>query len=407
MVEFPLLNIATAGLLLTFPWLPFELTSRVVSVLLSLGALTFFFAFTKQYFGKKIAHLSALLYAVMPYSMFYSRAVLPEPALLFFALGSLWSFGYWLQTKQLRWYLFSSIFLLIAFLLKPFIACYMFLYAVLVLHTWGKDSWKQPLLYLFPLPALAAFGWWRHWIEQFPSGIPANDWLFNGNGIRFRPAWFRWLGYERLTKLLLGFTGVVFFIAGLIPKRWNLRAIPLTSWIIWGWWLGLGLYSIVIATGSVQHDYYQVIWIPAVALTVGQGIVTLDRGLSKRLSPQYSSIAIVCLLISMWILSWQYISGFYQVNHWEYVRAGEAVDRLVPQDALVIAPAFGDTSFLFQTKRRGWPIGFEIADKIEKGATHYVTTSLDAEAKELMEQYTILEQTAEYVIIDLTRQKQP
>ena len=93
------------------------------------------------------------------------------------------------------------------------------------------------------------------------------------------------------------------------------------------------------------------------------------------------------------------------MNHWEYIHAGEAVDRLTPLDAKIIAPAFGDTQFLYQTNRIGWPIGMDIPDKINRGATFYVTTTLDDEAHELMAQYQILAQTPEYVIIDLRQPK--
>lgn len=102
-------------------------------------------------------------------------------------------------------------------------------------------------------------------------------------------------------------------------------------------------------------------------------------------------------------LSWMQIKDFYNVNHWEYQIAGQAADQLLPANAKVIAPAMGDTMFLFQTRRTGWPIGFEIEDKIKLGATHYVTSSADAEAKELEEKYTTIRKTNDYIILDLTR----
>ncbi len=59
--------------------------------------------------------------------------------------------------------------------------------------------------------------------------------------------------------------------------------------------------------------------------------------------------------------------------------------------------------FLFQTNRTGWPIGFEIDDKIELGAEYYVSTSLDDEARELLKKYHIIEQTPEFIILDLQK----
>jgi hypothetical protein len=54
---------------------------------------------------------------------------------------------------------------------------------------------------------------------------------------------------------------------------------------------------------------------------------------------------------------------------------------------MVIAPYMGDTAFLYQTNRRGWPIGGEIDKKIKAGATYYATTTRDAEFNELKSKY--------------------
>lgn len=91
------------------------------------------------------------------------------------------------------------------------------------------------------------------------------------------------------------------------------------------------------------------------------------------------------------------------MNHWEYVHTGKRVNQLLPEDAKIIAPAMGDTIFLYQTHRTGWPIGFEIQDKIEKGAEYYVTTSFDDEARELEGEYETVEKNDMYSILDLTK----
>jgi hypothetical protein len=90
------------------------------------------------------------------------------------------------------------------------------------------------------------------------------------------------------------------------------------------------------------------------------------------------------------------------------LEAGKAADRLLPTDAKVIAPYNGDTTFLYQTGRQGWPIGFDIDKKISQGAAYYVTvspTDSDTETKELAEKYTVLVRNDRFAIIDLTRKK--
>lgn len=405
MVEFPFINAATAMLIRTFPFLPLVPTSRMISILFSLGTIVSLFFLTKELSGKRVAYLTSLSYAVLPYIVYYSRAVLPEPALIFFFATSITLFVYGVKKSHFKYFFGSAVLLALAFLLKPFVVFFIPVYITVAVLQYKKTVWKQWPLYLFlltPLPFLA----WRSWIGQFPTGVPVSDWLFNGNGIRFRPAWFRWLGYERLTKLLLGFFGIVF-----LPLL--LRKLTKDVYIYLSWWLGVIVYFSVIATGNVQHDYYQVLVTPILAITIGYGVVQLYDVISKTTFLKFSKHTrhllgiIICatMYCAMIFTSFYFTKGFFNVNNWEYVEAGKRVDEVVPDNALVIAPAFGDTSFLFQTNRKGWPIGFEIDDKINKGATHYVSTSYDDEARDLEKKYFVIEKTEKYIIIDLKKKK--
>lgn len=81
------------------------------------------------------------------------------------------------------------------------------------------------------------------------------------------------------------------------------------------------------------------------------------------------------------------------------------MDKVAPNDALIIAPYMGDTAFLYQTNRRGWPIGGEIDKRIEQGADYYVTTALNDEAKSLMDIYQIIESNDQFTLIKLIPQE--
>jgi len=400
MVEFPIANALIAWIVRLMPTLDLVLVSRSFSILFSLGTTLSLYFLIQKISGKTTASLSALFFALMPFSVFYGRAILPEPALLFFMIFSLWQYHNYLEQKK-TWLSFglSALSLALAMLLKPFVIFLGPVYLILTLQKFGKKTLVHLELLLFLVISFGPFWWWRQWIEQFPSGIPANDWLFNSNQIRLRPAWFRWLFYERLTKLLLGFAGWAFIFGNLLD--FSKKKDELAIYGAWG--LGLLTYLIVIATGNVQHDYYQVITLPFVAVLLGRGATLFHSFCKKRLG-QKSALAIIgaTALVSI-ILSWQNVKGYFNVNHWEYVEAGQVVDQMTPKSAKVIAPAFGDTIFLFQTNRTGWPIGFEIDNKINKGATHYVTTSYDDEARDLEAKYQTLVKTSKYLLLDLTK----
>ena len=97
------------------------------------------------------------------------------------------------------------------------------------------------------------------------------------------------------------------------------------------------------------------------------------------------------------------VKEYYIIKHPEIIEAGKAVDRLTPKNSLVIAQYFGDTAFLYQTKRRGWPnVELPIDELIEEGAEYYASVDLSSsQTKEFMQKFITLEKTDSYVVLDL------
>jgi len=259
---------------------------------------------------------------------------------------------------------------------------------------------------------------WRRWILQYPIGIPISAWLYNGVGkgtnllpvykIRFKPAWWRWIFYERLTKLFLGFVGVIPFAAGFFSlfalegKEKLRKAAFLLSWGI-----GAFLYVSVFAAGNVQHDYYQAPLVPFVCIYLAVGILWIWSLGRRFLKARMATGLCVLLVAGLLFFSWKIVGGYYQINHWDIVDAGKEADKILPKDAKVIAPYNGDTAFLFQTNRTGWPIGNDIDTKISEGAAYYITTSYDDEANALLKKYATVEANKEFLILDLTKPLNP
>lgn len=241
-----------------------------------------------------------------------------------------------------------------------------------------NDIWLGVLM-------LAPFGFWRLWSAYYRVGQPYSLWLLNGNKIRFKGAFFQWIFGERLGSMILGKWGIFPFTQGL--------AVMGEFWI---WVLGAGLYLFVFATGNVHHDYYQLPIIPIVSILIALGIHHFATNLYKK------TLVTVCVLF-MIAFGWYQIRGNYQINHWEIIRAGQAVDKLLPRDAVVIAPYQGDSAFLYQTNRRGFPsVPLPIEELIDKyGAEYYVSVNYDDQTNAVMKKYSVLEKTSEYVIVKL------
>jgi hypothetical protein len=150
-------------------------------------------------------------------------------------------------------------------------------------------------------------------------------------------------------------------------------------------------------TITIRHYFYYV-WFLAKGTSF---LLKSTEGLHR-----IGSIALVTISIVLcWAFSWYTIRTYFWINHPEIVEVGKKADELIPKNAKVIAPYNGDTTFLYQTKRSGWPLGFDIDKKIAMGATHYVTlspTDSDLETRDLANKYTVIVRNDKFAIIDLT-----
>lgn len=391
-----------------------EKIARLVSVIFSLGSIIFIYFIVKRNSSTFHALLSSFIFATLPFSIYYSRVTLPEPSLIFFSLGMFYFTDRWIREGGQgthfveRWIeqeklglLWASIFFTAcAFLTKPMAV---FFLLPLAYSYFRKEGLKFPPLryWLFLTAALFPFGLWRFWMRNFAEGIPASSWLLNGNGIRLRPAFFRWIVGDRLGREILSITGGFLFLLGVIIKplfksNYLLHLLTASSF----------LYLVVFATGNVQHDYYQVLLTPALSIFLARGVWLLFQGLPFFL-PRIITIPMVILLLGvMYHLTWSEVSGLYQVNNWAIVHGGKAADKLLPKDAIVVAPYMGDTAFLYQTNRHGFPIINSTVEEMKRdyGVTGYVSTTNDTKTAWLSQKYTLLEKTDEYIVVDLTLQ---
>lgn len=378
-VEFPIYNAAGAYLKLAAPELTTESVGRIVTSISSALTVLFLFLICRRLIGRRVAYLAAITYTVLPYNLFYGRVILPDPTMVMFGLGATYFTVKYIFTNKIRWFALSIVFTIFAVLIKPISIFLLLPIVYLWFQSYGFNWKKWLMLGLGGAIAVIPFILWRLWISNFPEGIPASDWLFNGNGIRFKGAFWYWIFADRIGRLILGYWGLILLGFGLIRKmegKYKLYPILLA--------LGSFLYLVVIATGNVQHDYYQILIVPSLAIFVALGIDFLIS--SSTLINKFASkiLAVVCFIF-MIAFGWYFVKDYFNINHPEIVAAGKAVNELIPQESKVIAPYGGDTAFLYQTNRAGWPIVQGSIDQMVKdGADFYVSTNFDDLTNELL-----------------------
>lgn len=426
MVEFPLYNILSVITDKLVVGYTVEISGRLTSIFASLGSLIFIFLIVRKYRSRLEAFLAAIVFALIPYNIFYSRVILPEPLLVCLTTGMIYFWDRWIDRLEsinsvdhtnkeiiltVVQFIGSFLFTVTALLVKP-TATFLFLPMVyLWIRKFGFRLKSLVILVMYFLLCFLPLLWWRLWENHFPEGIPAFSWLLNGDGIRFKGAFFQWLFAERLSKLILGYFGLPLMIFGFLAKKRK------EGWLFIWWGISILLYVTIVATGNIRHDYYQTITIPIIAIFIARGISYLFESKQPFSTVMTRGTLSAVLLIGSWMFGWYQIRDYYNINHPEIIEAGSAVERKTPEKALVIAPYNGDTAFLYQTHRAGWPIMQDTVDKmIKKGADFYVSVNFDDLTKQLYSEataedpkkrkYKLIEKTDKYVIIQLVPDKQ-
>lgn len=412
-VEAPIYNVFQAGFYKSVGIFSLEEWGRLVTIISSLLTIVFMYLLIKKYSDEKVALGASFLFATLPYSVYYGRTILPDPMTVTAIMGGIYFFDKWtdkLKEKgnvysRVLYFVLALVFIASAFLLKPFAVFFILPLVAIAFNKFDLNMLKKWQFWLFAVLAVLPLILWRVWILQFPEGIPQSSWLLNGGNIRFKPSFFYWIFAQRIGGLILGFWGANFLILGILINSGSEKVYSFLKGqmhLFWAFLASSLFYLFVVARGNVQHDYYQILIIPTICIFGGLGIkffIDPPKDFVKR----YISIPLLIIsLIFMIAFRWYTIRDFFNVNNPSIIVAGQAVDRLTPKDAKVIANYEGDTTFLYQTNRSGWAsYEKEMPQMIKMGASYLVIADPKESDQKFGETYKIVEQTPQYVIFDL------
>jgi MFS family permease len=400
MVEFPLYN-ALHALFARTGWWNFEETGRILSVIFSVAAIFCLWGVVRLLSGPFVAITSALIMASLPFGIYYSRVVLPDPLMTFLWLLGTWVFlaGWFKQPRNWQMIFLSSVIWSVGMVVRPYLVFFSLPIIFFVFQEYKLKVLKKPAFWLYLAVLVTPFILWRLWIRQFPEGIPASGFLYNYSHLRFGPAWFRWLFGERLAWLILGGWGLIPLMLGLVGKSTKKE-----NWFYQLWFFGVLLYFSVFAGGNVMHDYYQAITIPVLSVLIAKGIEFAFAPKRDFIWPVLPILTTFSVLMMLG-LTWYQVREYYNINNWSIVHAGQRANEILPQNVLVVAPYQGDTAFLYQINRPGYPIiEGDIKNMVDyQKVNYYVSVNYDAATRKIMGEgeYKIIEQTPEYVIVKL------
>ncbi len=371
-VEFPIYNAIFAYAFKLFPILSLEVYGRLTSVFFSLIILAIIYYLTLKEKDRISAFFAAAIYAVFPFFVFFSRTVLPETTALAMAFLSVLFLYLYINGKQNKInYVLSIIFFAAALLIKPTVIFYGFALICLFLIKYGLSSFKRYDFYLFAI-SIIPFVVWRYYISAYPEGIPANGWLittvntFEGpKNVFFKPAFFRWIFYERISNQVFGGFLASFFLLGSIvkTKKFFLHSLLISAF----------LYLFTFQGGNVQHEYYQTLILPPLAIFTGLGIGHLIENKKHYLNQFLLYMLLAVVFTFSFFFSFYNVRGFYDYPK-DLVQIANIVNNLTSREDKIVTDRMGDTTFLYLMDRKGSPAPYKELDQFKAdGYKYYVS----------------------------------
>lgn len=404
MVEFPIYNAIVAVLYRTFPFLSLEIWGRLTTIIFSLIIISIIYYLLLKENSRRSAIFASLIYSIFPFFVFFSRVVLPETTALAFAMLSIFFLYLNVDRKQKGFPDFLSSFLSVLFsasalLVKPTVIFYLLPVLILFYRKYRLSLIKKPYFYLFFLITLIPLFAWRTYIKNFPEGIPVSDWLFTSvntsqglKNIMFRPSFFRWIFFERINNLILGGYLTFFFLLGVISKH---KKKLLLSFLI-----AILTYILVFQGGNVQHEYYQTLILPVLAMMVGLGIDFIFENQKNLVNPFFALLLIFFTFGFSFYFSYFRVIDYYQYSQ-ELVQEAKIINSLTDKNDLIVTDRTGDTTLLYLSERRGAPSIFKAPFELKQLGYKYLITANEDQINSMKPEFKIVFENEKFTLFKL------
>lgn len=403
-VEFPIYNSIFAALYKTFPMIPLEVWGRLTTAFFSLIIIGIIYYLSIKEANKIVAVFASLTYAAFPFFVYFSRVILPETTAVAFSMLSI-LFLYKSVTekggKNVLLILFSAVSFAAAILVKPTVIFYTIVILYILYRKYSYRMLTKFATYIYFLLSAIPFIAWRYYISQYPEGIPANSWLITSvntyEGLKtifLRPAFFRWIFFERINNFIFGGYLTVFFLLGIFAKT--------RTYLLHTILLAAAIYIFTFQGGNVQHEYYQTIAFPALALMVGLGVSFIVTNIRLFITPFITYPLILFIFVFSFGMSYYKVKDYYSYPP-EFPVIARIVQSLTDKNDKIVTDRLGDTTLLYLLDRKGSPALYKDLEEFKKqGYAYFITTNKETAEKTKSEKgYRVIFENDKFALFKL------
>lgn len=399
MVEFPIYNALIALTNIMVPQISIVEWGRIWSIISACIIVWCLYHITKKVVNQGAAIVASLMFSIFPFFVFYTRTILPETMALAIIMMSIHTLVGRINLTRI---IISAALFSIALLIKPTTIFYGFTLFVLVMLNYQSTSRRKLLLSALCLViSLIPFVSWRNYILLFPAGIPASSWLITtvntdkgGEYIFFHPTFFRWMLYDRLNLLILGSFALPITVMGILRRSTSLLPIAMLVSSI--------AYVCTFQGGNVQHEYYQILILPTIAMFTGMGASFMYEHAHGLIGKITAVLLIAGLLVGGWIFSWDKVHHYYYSLS-DIPQFATIVQTFVRPNEKIVVDTAGDTTALYAFDRKGSPSLFAGASDLKNMGYSYIFTYNQETARNLQIGTTarVISASDRYVLLKL------
>lgn len=342
--------------------------ARIVPIVFFIGSAIYLYLIAKKYYDYSTVWFTVILYSIMPLNLFYTRAIMPESAALFFFIGGFYYFILWYDNEKLWPLLLSALFTCLAISQKTPTAFMGLAMLLMVLKKYKLKFYTKWELWAFAILSLlpnVIYIIWSKSISEFnfvsniaiiyiiPKSIKSltsmEILIFAVKEIASEPSPY-------ITALA---------IVGFIDTKWE-EEHPLIFWTF------AIILEIITVAAVIKLRYYFIFITPLAALWAGKVLGSIGK----------SSKACVGIFISLIFLSlnnYYHAKGFF-IEKDNILKQAEVIQRYTQKDDFIVIGAV-EPALLNQSGRSGWRANIKYYKDIPTGAQKEINYYINKGAK--------------------------
>ena len=321
---------------------------RLVTLVLGVVGIAYLYALIRRLLGAETALLSALVLALYPLHLYFSRTFQPDVPMMTAMTAALYHFDRYLSGAGYKHGVgaIAAIALAGCFKLSALFVGLPMLALVVARRGWrglvSPGVWTIGLGGLLPV-----FLWYAH-ARQLYLTYGYTVGILSGGHDKLQtltyltmPWWWRVMITDRVWRWILTPAGVILFLLGLgtLFRRWKRAREPETRGnvaVVAAWLISGCLFVLIVAEGNLDMPHYQLMVTVPASVVTGLGLWDLLRRLRARhVSPAKALLvtAVALLAGTTWTLR-----HAYDNKRATEVALGAELNRLTPPGSLFVNP---------------------------------------------------------------------